>query len=133
MVELGFDDGTNKVPTRAYVDNDRYFHYDVIDTEPVYFKRGGGFYTAAGSHVDTNPWVVKPAVVRDLSYPIQTFDLDGWLTDARDWYMSEVDVWDNGDGTARLIPKGEEFDESEILVAQEAYKQQLKRLKAQDV
>jgi hypothetical protein len=42
-------------------------------------------------------------------------------------------VWDNGDGTARLIPKGEEFDESEILVAQEAYKQQLKRLKAQDV
>jgi hypothetical protein len=98
----------------------------------VYFKREGGFYTAAGGHVTPDPWQVKPAVVRDMTYPIQTFEIDAWLEDARDWYMSEVDVWDNGDGTAKLIPKGEEFDESDILIAQEAYEQQMKRLKERE-
>lgn len=132
MLELGINDGSNDVPARAYVDNERYFYYEQIKTTPNYFKRGGGFYTAAGSRIEADPWQVKPAVVRDLTYPIQTFEIDSWLTDARDWYMSEVDVWDNGDGTARLVPKGEEFEESDILTAQEAYKQQLKRLRAED-
>ena len=128
MLEIGIDDGTNQVPARAYVDNERFLHYEEINTTPVYFKRGGGFYTAAGARTEANPWQVKPAVVRDLTYPIQTFELDAWLDDARDWYMNEVDVWDNQDGTAGLIPKGEEFNESDILTAQENYKRQIQRM-----
>jgi hypothetical protein len=132
MLELGINDGSNDVPARIYVDNERYFYYEQIRTTPLYFKRGGGFYTAAGSNIEANPWAVKPAVVRDLTYPLQTFEIDAWLADARDWYMSEVDVWDNEDGTARLVPKAEEFEESDILIAQDAYKQQLIRLRAED-
>ena len=130
LLELGISDGSNDVPARVYVDNGRYFYYEQIRTEPNYFKRGGGFYTAAGSNIETDPWQVKPAVVRDLTYPLKSYEIDSWLTDARDYYMSEVDVWDNEDGTARLIPTAEEFEESDILIAQEAYKQQLIRMKA---
>ena len=132
MLELGISDGSNDVPARVYVGNERYFYYEQIRTTPLYFKRGGGFYTAAGSQIETEPWAVKPAIVRDLTYPLQSFEIDSWLTDARDWYMSEVDVWDNEDGTARLVPKAADFEESDILIAQEAYKQQLIRLRAED-
>lgn len=124
LLELGISDK----PARAYVDNDRLFYYKPIDTTPMYFKRDGGFYTGAGSHVDVDPWIVKPAVVRDLSYPVNRTEIGAWLEDARDWYMNEVDVWDNMDGTASLNPKSEEFDESDILTAQDAYKEQLRRI-----
>jgi hypothetical protein len=132
LLEMGISDGSNKVPARAYVGDERRFYYEQIRTAPLYFKRKGGFYTAAGSHIEADPWQVRPAVVRDLTYPIESYEIDSWLPDARDGYMTEVEVWDNQDGTARLVPKGEEFEESDILTAQEAYKEQLRRLKAEE-
>jgi hypothetical protein len=132
LLELGISDGSDIVPARAYVDNERRFYYEEIRTMPNYFKRGGGFYTSAGTTISADPWQVRPAVVRDLTYPIELLEVSGWLSDARDWYMSEVDVWDNQDGTARLVPKGEFFEESDILTAQKAYEEQLRRLRKEE-
>ncbi|MHC4412292.1 MAG: hypothetical protein ACYSW6_04850 [Planctomycetota bacterium] len=128
MLEMGNSDQ----PVRAYVDNDRYFNYETIDTTPQYFKRGDGLYGSAGSNLAINPWQVRPAVVRDLTYPVSKVELGAWLDDARDWYISEVEVWDVGDGETKLVLKSEEYEESEILTAQEVYQEMIRRMKERE-
>ncbi len=126
MLEMGINDK----PARVYVDNGRYFNYETIDTNPQYFKRGVGLYGSAGASVEINPWQVRPTVVRDLNYPTAKLELDSWLEDARDEYISEVEVWDVGDGETKLVLKSEEYEEGEILTAQAAYQETLRRMKA---
>jgi hypothetical protein len=125
LLEMGLSDQ----PARAFVDNDRRFYYEQIETSPMYFKRRGGLYSSPGGKLQVNPWQVRPAVVRDLDYPVKKTELGAWLSDARDWYMAGVEVQDRGDGVGVLIPKPAEYLESDILSAQAAYEEQLRRLR----
>jgi len=124
MLEMGISDA----PARVYVDNGRYFNYETISTTPQYFKRGDGLYGSAGANAQINPWQIRPAVVRDLTYPVSKVELGAWLTDARDWYVSEIEVWLISDDEIKIVLKSEEYEESEILAAQDAYQEQIRRL-----
>lgn len=124
--------GSSDQPVRAYVDNERRFNYETIDTTPQYFKRGDGLFGSAGANLEINPWQVHPAVVRDLTYPVSKVELGAWLDDARDWYISEVEVWDLGEGETKLVLKSEEYEESEILIAQEAYQEMIRRMRERE-
>lgn len=128
LLEMGISDQ----PARAYVDNERYFNYETINTSPQYYKRGNGLFGSAGAALEINPYQVRPAVVRDLTYPVSKKELGAWLDDARDWYISEVEVWDVGNGETRLVLKSEEYEESEIIVAQYNYQTILRKLREKE-
>lgn len=113
----------NGAPWRFYVDNDRRANYQLIGTTPEYFLRGGKVYAAAGGSQEIAPWIVRPAVVRDMSYPVSKWDYSGWLGDARDFYIEEVEA-----GPGGLVLKTELFEEGEIMAAQAAYQSQLDRV-----
>lgn len=104
---------------RMWLDNDRRLCYDVIITTPMYFLRGGELYTSPGAKMATNPWVVKPGVVRDFSFQGGNV-LSGWLESNKDFYLDEVECGDGG-----LVLRTEHFDEAEILAAQENYQREL--------
>lgn len=114
LLELGDE---NDLPVRLYVDNDRYVHYETIDTEPRYYLRGGKLYTIAGAKDEVNPWLVKPGVVRDLDYQVSRWDYDGWLQTGRDFYVTEVEV---GTGSG-LVLKTDLYEETDILASWNEY------------
>jgi len=125
LLEVGIDED----PARIYVDNDRYVYYEKISTTPKYYNRGGMLFGSANSLHEMDPWSVKPAVVRDSEYPIFVGEPGNWLSDNRDWYMSEVVVSDNGDGTVRLDPRSEDYEEADILSNLDQLRAQYKRYK----
>jgi hypothetical protein len=117
--QAGLGDASGN-PWRFYVDNDRRANYQMIDTTPVYYLRGGRLFASAGGSQEIVPWIVKPGVARDMNYPISRSEYGGWLPDARDFYIEEVEA-----GPGGLSLKTELFEESEILAAQQAYEQAL--------
>jgi len=125
LLEVGIDEK----PARIYVDNDRYVYYEKIDTLPKYYNRGGMLFGSANSLHELDPWSVKPAVVRDSEYPMFVAEPGNWLSDNRDWYMSEVVVSDNGDGTVRLDPRSEDYEEADILSNLDQMREQFQRYK----
>lgn len=72
---------------------------------------------------EVNPWMVRPGVVRDMTYQFGHYEEGSWFQDARDFYLSEVEV----SLRAGVILKTEVFDESEILAAQQAAKLEIKK------
>jgi len=119
-VELG---GSTGLPYRMFVDNSRRIFYRQIDNEPNYYLRGGNIYESAGGAKPVNQWTVKPFVVRDMDYKGQKYFYDGWLDDARDFYIEEVEA---GTGSGLVLKTGL-FSESEILAAQAEYKSRLEQ------
>lgn len=91
-------------------------HYGLVDLAPRYFMRGGVLYDSPGGLNAVNPWAVRPAVVRNLDWPMRTAELGSMLTDARDSLIEEVAV--EADGTLRLRPAS--ALESDVLAAQYA-------------
>jgi len=118
LVGLGDADGN---PWWLYVHNDRKVVYEIIPETPAYYMHSGRIYRSAGGSTTVDPWTVKPGVFRDLTYPVRKTETGGWLDDARDFYVSEVEC---GTGNG-LVLKTEIFDESEILAAQAEYKAQM--------
>lgn len=118
--ELGDADGN---PWRFYVDNDRRANYQIISTIPEYYLRGGKVYASAGGSQEIAPWVVRPGVLRDTNYPVSKWDYAGWLDDARDIFIDEVEA-----GPGGLVLKTDLFYEGEILAAQAAYQSNLEVL-----
>ena len=117
--QAGLGDASGN-PWRFWVDNDRRANYKLIDTTPAYYLRGGELYASAGGSQAAISWTVKPGVARDMNYPISRAEYSGWLPDARDFYIEEVEA-----GPGGLALKTELFEESEILAAQQAYEQAL--------
>jgi hypothetical protein len=115
--ELGDQSGN---PWRFYVDNDQRANYQQINVTPEYYLRNGALYASAGGSGEAVPWTVKPGVVRDTNYPVSKWDYQGWLGDARDFYIEEVEA-----GPGGLMLKTELFEEGEILAAQAAYNNSL--------
>jgi hypothetical protein len=95
-------------------------YYKVIDTNPQYYWREGRLYSSPAGNNPADMWHVKPAVVRDMDYPISRAWAGGWLTNVRDFYASEVDV---GVDTGLMI-KTSLYDESELLVSLASYLKQ---------
>jgi len=120
IVELtdlgGLDAFSFAVPYRFYVDNDRRAYYEQISTIPLYSIRDGELYSGPGGSSLASPWKVRPAVVRDYDYPGRILEVDAWLDDGRDFYVSEVEF---GDGFAHPVLKTDYFEESEGLAAQQ--------------
>ena len=85
----------------------------IISGAARYTHRPGGSQEIAA-------WVVKPGVVRDMTYPVNKWNYAGWLNDARDIYIEEVEA-----GPGGLVLKTELFWEGEILAAQAAYQNSL--------
>ncbi len=112
--------GISGAPTRIYVENDRRLAYRAIDTTPRYFLRGDKLYDTLGGKSETIRWLVKPAVVRDATYPISRAEYSGWLEDARDFVMTEVEASEAG-----LTWKTEDLEESDILAATQKYEKML--------
>lgn len=110
LVKSGNADGD---PFRLWVDTGRKVHYKKIDTAPVYYYRDGELYSGAGSSKVVNTRLVRPAVIRDMQYLVGKKTRSTWLTDARDFYMMELEVQSDG----ALIMKPGIYDESEILAA----------------
>jgi hypothetical protein len=117
LCDLGDADGN---PYRFYVDNDRRANYQQISITPEYYLRGGKLYASAGGSQEIAPWVVKPNVMRDMSYPVSRWNYAGWLNDARDIYVDEIEA-----GPGGLVIKTDLFEESELFAAQAAYQNSL--------
>jgi hypothetical protein len=113
LVELGDSGGD---PWRAWVDAGRELHYQEIDLAPRYYLRGGDLYDIMEFNTQISPWKVRPGVVRDLTYPVSRAERGSMLDDARDLYVSEVEVSASGG----LSLKAGELDEVEIISAQAA-------------
>lgn len=109
LVSIGDTSGN---PYRAYVGNNGIMVYEVIDTTPMYYVAKGKLYNAEGE--PANPWIITPAVVRDMDSNIQGIMAGGWLRDWRDFYPDEIGVDANGNITMRSSL----FDEGDILVSQ---------------
>lgn len=117
LVELGDTAGN---PYRLYVDNGRRAIYEPISKEPLYWLRGGELYNTAGGTATVDPWQLKPAVIRDTSYPVRRKELGAWLDDARDCLIDEVEVGNSG-----IVLKTDEFEEGDLLAAQQDYEAML--------
>jgi hypothetical protein len=60
---------------------------------------------------------MRPAVVRDMDYPVTRYWSGGWMNNIRDFYMEEYECSvDTG-----LTIKSNMFDESEILISLASY------------
>lgn len=113
LLDLGDTAGN---PYRLYVDNQRRVTYEPLSKEPLYWLRGGMLYNSAGGSGAANPWLLKPGVIRDTSYPIRRKELGAWLDDARDCLIDEIELGDSG-----ITLKTDEFEEGDLLAAQQDY------------
>ena len=108
VVDLGDTSGN---PWRLYVQNDRRVMYEQIDTTPRYYLRSGSMFDDIGGRVMTDARLVKPAVVKDMSFVAGRSEYGSWLDDARDIYVDEVEV----DADGNLTLKTELYSESDLL------------------
>ena len=96
IAELAQLGDANGDPWRVWVDVGRLVHYAKISSTPRYFLHGGVLYSTAGAREAVTPWSVRPAVVRDLDYPVARAERGSWLDDARDLFVEEVEVDEAG-------------------------------------
>lgn len=125
LTDLGDDDGT---PYWINVDLDGRVNYEPIPTTPRYFLRDGKLFSSSGGAVEINPWQVRPGVIRDMSYPFRQTEYNPWLSDVRDFYVSEVEV---GVDTGLLL-RVDDHEEEDILLGQMNYQAILERMRARD-
>jgi len=117
VVDLGDASGN---PYRLYVTPDRYLMYEQISTTPRYYIEEDGIHSAIGSPVTVLPWLVTPSVFRDMNFKTARSEAGSWLDDARDIYVSEVEVDQDG----KLTLKADLYSEGDLLA--ELAKQQAK-------
>jgi hypothetical protein len=117
MADLG---DANALPWRAWVDIGRKLYFEPIDVTPVYQERPGGLHLYNGEKV-TVPWLVRPGVVRDMTYPIGRDEPGSFLSDCRDTWIEEVEVSAKGE----LVLSPEAVDDVDVLEAQNNYAQQI--------
>lgn len=117
IAELG--DNT-QTPWRFYADIGRLVHFTAIDKTPVYYLREGAFYTDEGLRQAVAPWDMRPAVARDMDYPVRGPEQGSWLDDVRDLLIEEVTASAQG-----VSWSTEAFSEADLLAAQEDYAESL--------
>lgn len=115
LAELGDASGN---PWRIYTDTDRQVYYEQVDVTPQYYLINGKLYDRGFGGAVVDPWRVRPGVVRDLSYPVQKTEYDGWLSDSRDFYVSDVSC---GTGAGLVLKTDISGGELDVLAAQAEY------------
>ena len=83
-------------PWRVWVGLNRELHYREIDPSPTYYRRDGRIYEKPGGDQEVMPWLLVPAVLRDLDYPVAWDERGSWLDDARDVYVDQVETQASG-------------------------------------
>ena len=120
LTMAGILSGGEYVPAILWVDVGRLAYYAPINLDPRYQWDGGELFDAVGVPV-VNPWAVRPAVVRDLTYPLRRRDRDSVFGDSRDVVVQEVEV--DWYGNVTLRPEG--YNITEILTARAREQQRL--------
>jgi hypothetical protein len=113
LVDVG---GVGGAYWQAFVDVGRRFYYRAIPTTPRYYLRKGGLYNVAGGRQAVTPWLVRPAVVRDMEYPMTRSEPGSFLPDVRDTWIEEVEV----DTAGKILLKTSLFSEESMLATQQA-------------
>ena len=113
IAELG---DNSQTPWRVYAAVGRLLHYEAMSKTPVYYLREGDFFTDEGMRQQVAPWDMRPAVARDMDYPVRGYEEGSWLDDVRDLLIEEVTASANG-----VSWSTEEFSEADLLAAQEDY------------
>jgi len=90
-------------PWRCWVGLNRELHYRELDPAPTYYRRDGRIYDKPGGQ-EVMPWLVQPAILRDLDYPVSGLEYGSWLPDARDVYLDQVEVQDTGAVSFQSLP-----------------------------
>jgi hypothetical protein len=112
MVELGDDAGH---PWQLQVLAGRKAIYQQIPTTPSYYLRRDGIYDTAGGAKQSNFWLMKPGVFRDMTWRSGSAEIGSWLENRMDFFVDEIEM---ADGWSRPALKTALLDESEILKAQ---------------
>lgn len=102
---------------RSYVANERKVYYEQADLAYKYTWTNEGLVDLSGMAVDYNPWSVKPAVVRDMLYPVKKAETGSMFSDARDFLIAEVTC---AASTGVTFSMGYS-EESDIMAAQNEY------------
>lgn len=100
-------------PWRIWVESGRRVNYRQLDLTPIYTRRGGVIYDAAGGF-SVSPYLLRPAVVRDLDYPIRKSELGSPYADARDFLVAELSV----DHAGRVTMRGDTPTIADVMDAQ---------------
>lgn len=101
-------------PWQVWVDVNREVHYQEISTPPRYYLRNGVLYSTETEQQAVNPYAVRPAVVRDMDYPVRGAEQGSWLEDRRDAFIEEVEV----DATGQITLRTAMLLEADALAAQ---------------
>lgn len=100
LVMAGAYVGGEYVPTILWCDINRLVHYESLDTNPSYYWRDGQLFDRNARPI-TNGWAVRPGIVRDTTYPLKVSKNDSFFDDARDIWIEEVEVDQNGNITLK--------------------------------
>lgn len=111
MAELGDSNGD---PWRLYCDAGRRVYYEKMSATPRYYLLNGRIVDRLSAASGAAPWLLRPAVVRDMDYPAGRTEPGSWLGDARDVYIEEFEV----DEAGTVTPKPALYSEVETLNAQ---------------
>lgn len=114
LVELGDTSGN---PHYFMVGNNRLAYYGPINPVPKYYLREGKIYASPSGNTPADIWRMRPAVVRDMDYPVTRYWYGGWLENIRDFYMDEYEC----SVETGLTIKSSLFDESEMLISLASY------------
>jgi len=116
MAEIAALGDASGNPWQVWVDAGRVVNYNQISASPRYYMRQGVLYDTAGGRHASNPWLVRPAVVRDLDYPVSGAGRGLYLADNRDSFVEEVEVASDGTISLRTVT----YLREEVLGAQYA-------------
>lgn len=120
LVELG---DAIFAPRVFYVHEGGMAHYERANATPLYewHGRNGGLKDLMGGN---SPWLVRPAMVRNMTRKRATPTPDTFRLDGRDSWIAEVEM---ADGAEWPTLKPDEFDEDDLLRAQANHQRWLER------
>ncbi len=115
----GLGDATG-MPWQLQADTGRRVNYHRLDTTPRYYIRHGAVYDSLTAGVPTPATLIRPAVVRDMSFtPSPRTEPGSFLDNPRDIYVEEVEANAAGQVSLRTAL----FDKSNLLANQLDYLQ----------
>ena len=122
LARLGDSSGNNY---KIFCGPNRVVSYEAVETTPTRYYKEGGIYAAMSAQAESkqNPWLVRPAMVRDLSWPIKRVLYDQFYEQSNDIYMETVEMGQESGFTWRT----ERFDEAELLNRQREYERWLSK------
>jgi len=110
-------------PWRVYWDIGRVVRYEQVSTAPRYVIQGGGSIHGYPDGAPVSPWLIRPAVVRDMAYLVRPTESGSWLDDPRDAYIHSVTVSHSG----RMSLRFGEYDDVSIMDAMQMYETDVER------